>query len=86
MSGTLQCGCGFTMELECREDAPPFCPGCGGGRLPDEGMTKKEMRATKAAFARAKLKQGKVLVTAFDKLAADMDAMRERDVEPPGAA
>lgn len=83
MAGILKCACGFTMELECREDAPPFCPGCGGGRLPDDGMTKKEARATKAAFARAKLAQGKVLGNAFDGLAADMDALREQmDPEP----
>lgn len=80
MSGTLECECGHKMRLDSIEDAPICCPKCGGGRMP-EGMTKKELRAARAAFARAKLKQDKALKAAFDQLAADMDAMRER--EPP---
>lgn len=90
MSGTLECDCGFKMTIERIEDAPPCCPGCGGGQMPEEGMTKKQIRAAKAAHAREKLKQGKVMKKAFAKLAKDMDAMRagkpEPDLEPPGAA
>lgn len=79
MPGILECACGHKMRLERIEDAPACCPKCGGGREP-AGMNRAQRRAAKAAYAKLQLKQSKEQASAFAKLAADMDAMRE----PPG--